>query len=278
MARHGIMLSMRVRALLAVAALAATTGLAGCGTELAAGARHPPSADPMSLVGRWYVRGAGEAPGTVLVVGSAMTLNRRCGNVDTTWQASASGLFVGYVDGWAMSCGTKRMPTVGWLDRAVGYRIDGVDRLLVDADGATTARLVPAPGATPSLSPYERKQLRARASAPAPVPGGLEPATTGDLLRRWVPVRGGNGKAYVTFGADGRFRGSDGCNGQAGKYLVGEDGELIAVSGPQTLIGCDNVEIDGWLGSAGRAALDGSTLVLLDAHAHEIARLKPATT
>jgi heat shock protein HslJ len=107
------------------------------------------------------------------------------------------------------------------------------------------------------------------------VPAGLTPVTRDDLLRRWV-ARGENPDAYVRFDADGTFHGSDGCNATGGRYLVGTGGELVSVTGGQTLIGCDNSDMEAWVLEAARAALDGSALVLLDAHAHELGRLHPA--
>jgi hypothetical protein len=46
------------------------------------------------------------------------------------------------------------------------------------------------------------------------------------------------------------------------------------VSGPSTLIGCDNVPVGGWMTRARRAGLDGRTLVLLDAQGNPISRLQ----
>jgi META domain len=277
MARGSIMAGMRSRALLAGAAALAVAGLTACGTPLPVGAGGADRSDPLSLVGSWTVTAADEEPDAKLVIADDLSLTRHCGDFSGRWRASPSGLFVGMLTGWSMSCGTspsrtKRAPS--WLVTAVSYRTDGSDRLLVDRAGSTTARLVPATGPTTTLWSSFRDLMR----VPAPTPAGLTPAAQQDLLRRWVPLDGkGNGNAYIQFDADGQYEGSDGCNGEGGRYLLGADGELVAVTRPQTLKGCNNSEAAGWVVTAARAALDGSTLVLLDPDAHELGRLQPAT-
>lgn len=73
----------------------------------------------------------------------------------------------------------------------------------------------------------------------------------------------------------GSWTGSDGCNGLGGRWSVGAGGELLATAGPETTIGCENVAIAQWLTTAVTAALDGGTLVLLDAAGTAIGRLQP---
>ncbi|MFL6137835.1 MAG: META domain-containing protein [Frankiaceae bacterium] len=278
----------RVALLAAVAAGAAVAALAGCGASAAAGpaaggkqtvptsptspvspGARPFEMNPMALVGSWRLEEAtGEEPGAVLHLGDELTLDRRCGNLTGSWRADTGGLFISYVYGGSQACmGSRSFEPPAWVTDSTGYRIDGADRLLLDARGWTTARLVPAPGPTPSLS-YLTKLL----GPAAPVPDSLTPATQADLLGRWVP-RSGTSKADTRFDANGGFHGTDGCNGQGGRYVVGRAGAIVAVTGPQTLIGCDNVDVGSWVAGAARIALDGPTLVLLDREGHELGRL-----
>ena len=93
----------------------------------------------------------------------------------------------------------------------------------------------------------------------APLPAALTPVTREKLLGRWVPVDGPTGAGqppFLEFIADGRWRGSDGCNGQSGRWVAGQDGALLGTTGLSTLIGCDNVPISGWIGQARRAGFD----------------------
>jgi hypothetical protein len=77
----------------------------------------------------------------------------------------------------------------------------------------------------------------------------------------------------VTFASDGSWSGSDGCNGQGGRWRLGTGGDLVTTTGPSTQIGCAGVPVGGWMARARQAGLAGKTLVLLDGTGHEIGRL-----
>ena len=202
--------------------------------------------------------------------------------------ASRGGRFIGEANGGDSDCfvGASPRPSPVWLDDAVGYRIDGEDRLLLDRNGQTVARLFP--GAHPTAGPNHAasyasppvvtSRMRASFDEPAPVPAGLQPASAEQLMMRWLPTgpKRGNDKAYLEFLRSGRWTASDGCNGQGGKYALGADGELLTTSGASTLIGCDGSPVGNWATEARRAALDGEVLVLLDASGREIGRCKRA--
>ncbi|WP_166665296.1 META domain-containing protein [Kribbella caucasensis] len=64
----------------------------------------------------------------------------------------------------------------------------------------------------------------------------------------------------IGFTSDGRWHGSDGCNGIGGTYRAGDDGSISADAGPQHLIGCDNVPNSIVLQRAVRFAIDGRSL------------------
>jgi len=281
--------------------------VAACGTGTAGGPEQPgPPAsapgDPVDLVGLWTVReAAGEEPGAILRLGEGLSLWRSCGHLDGSWRATAEGLFIDLVFGGSGACyhGPDSVPD--WLRQAAGYRADGPDRLLVDRGGSTVARLVPggrpkvdadtAPseGEPPVLTDAQRRMLAPAAALPA----GLQPAAAADLVGRWVPgdrpdVRTPR-SPHVTFAADGDWTGSDGCNGQGGRWLAGPAGSFVAVAGPQTLMACvpitgpadatapgvhAPVDVGSWLTAAARAGLAGDQLVLLDRSGRELGRLR----
>jgi hypothetical protein len=251
---------------------------------------HGP-ADPLLLIGVWQVRGADEAPGTVLRVDvTDLSLWRSCGALYGSWRADQRGLFVADAgQGGDGSCVTPSDTALTlrppWLVAATSVRTDGDARLLLDDQGAVTARLDPATGSPPadgSPSPFTDPpvvDVRARLAfaAPAPVPTGLRPATRGTLVGRWVPDGVGTVHRpqvpFLRLDADGSWTSSDGCNGSMGRWTAGSDGRVLATSGYMTLIGCHNVPIEAWWSHATRAAFDGPALVLLDRDGRELARV-----
>ncbi|GAB3947538.1 hypothetical protein GCM10029976_076990 [Kribbella albertanoniae] len=76
----------------------------------------------------------------------------------------------------------------------------------------------------------------------------------------------------LVFKADGTWSGSDGCNGLQGTFTIGQRGEFAATSGPQHMIGCENVPHTGVLQSAKRIAVTEDTLTFAAADGHELAR------
>lgn len=142
--------------------------LAACGRGTAAGpgsgassAPTPAPGDPLDLVGLWSVRAAaGEEPGAVLRLGESVSLWRECGHLDGAWRATADGLFVDQVDSGSSACFRGPDSVPDWLRQAAGQRTDGPERLLVDRDGRTVARLVPGgrPKVDPNTAPSEAKR------------------------------------------------------------------------------------------------------------------------
>lgn len=123
----------------------------------------------------------------------------------------------------------------------------------------------------------------APAEKDAPVAPVTGPAASVALIGTWNPVDipgfGGNsrlpytprpgGRApTITFGTDGRWRGSDGCNSVHGRYEAGDDGSIEASVGPITLIGCLNVPHVIVLGESARFVIDGRSLVFYAADGH----------
>jgi hypothetical protein len=271
-------------AVLLLSACAAQTPVANGGPATpstpASGAWSP--GDPTRLVGSWHLAATGEEPDAILTIGDResgeLVLFRRCGMFFGEWRANPHGLFIGAFDGGDGSCyqGSPR-PAWPWLGRVVGFRRDGSTMLLLDRTGATVARLTP--GAHPHAGPNDSARyadppvvtnaIRDKVRDPAPLPAGLRPATSSDVLGRWLPVVGHEqqspvaDRAYIAFGRDGRYTGSDGCNGAGGRYLVGPEGLLLATAGVSTAIGCTNSPVSAWPTRAGRVGLRHGRLVFV---------------
>ncbi|MFD2765882.1 META domain-containing protein [Micromonospora eburnea] len=295
----------RIRYLLAVVAVGAL--LAGCGERVGSEGSAPeqeqvdpgsavalgPPQDPVALIGSWTVTEADGGADDVLRLaaspGGEVRLFGRCGVQMGTWRADASGLFVADLWGTSGPGGGECRPgsefADTWLGRAAAFRVEGGSPILLDERGERVARLLagakptPGPDMLASLAePPEVTDEARRAFTPATaLPAALAPASRETLLGRWVPVDGRRGRPktpYVEFRADGGWRGSDGCNGQGGRWIAGPGGALLATTGASTLIGCDNVEVGVWLATAWRAGIDGDVLVLLDAQGKETGRLR----
>lgn len=248
----------------------------------------PGSADPVTLIGSWLIEEAAqEESGAVLrIAANDISLWRECGTLSGAWRADTGGLFVADIYG-GTGCEVTDEPTPGWLQEAVGFRAAGDDRLLVDAQGDTVARLLPGgkPEAGPDTAPEQAEppvvddEVR-RAFAPtADLPAGLNPPPAREaLVGRWEPESGPGSSpepVYVELLADGGWRGSDGCNGQGGRWVTGAGGAFLATSGASTLVACENAPIGQWLSGAWQVGMDGPVLVLVDAQGNELGRVKP---
>lgn len=253
------------------------------GTPSGTGPQAPPvsgQVDPVELIGIWAVADpAGTDQGVIRIAPDGFSWWPECGHIAGTWRANPAGMWVGYVHSWGPGCDPTDTP--GWMARAVAFRPGpaGVD--LIDVDGETTARLrpgatpPPGPGVAPSevAPPEVTDEVRDRYAPPADLPSGLAPADSAALVGRWRPADQGAG-AFVQLDPDGSWHGSDGCNQQGGRWVAGQDGLLLAVSGFSTLIGCDNVPVGSWLTQAARAGLDGDDLVLVDRAGAQVGRLR----
>ncbi|MBE1491827.1 META domain-containing protein [Plantactinospora soyae] len=255
------------------------------GTTSSAPADPP---DPARLIGSWTVAEADEDEGSILrLAPHDAQVFGRCGIRRGDWRADANGLFVAGLYGFpgpdeAEGCAPATDPTSHWLSQVTGFRSDGDSRILVDDQGDQIARLLPGarPTAGPDLAqsevepPVVTDEVRRSLAPAAKLPSALVPPARAALTGRWVPIGGRAPKAYVELGADGGWSGSDGCNGQGGRWVAGPAGALLATTGPSTEIGCANVPVGSWLGATRRAGLDGEVLVLLDAVGGETGRLR----
>jgi hypothetical protein len=248
------------------------------------------SRDPTRLVGLWQLDAPGQAAGSVLRLGDDLIIWSDCGVLTGDWSANASGLFLGHVSGGSAGCVSHESgdPTPAWLARITRFEVGADGVALLDSSDAVVGRLSPGGHPTPrpdiasqlAEPPTLTDALRNRLSVvAAPLPVGLVAATPQQLLGRWVPEgASSSAKPYADFKADASWLGSDGCNGQGGRWSVAPDGTWLAVAGAQTLMACDGmVDVAGSLTKAARAAFDGSTLVLLDSSNTVVGRLVRAS-
>jgi hypothetical protein len=279
-----------MRRLLVLCVLGAVACGSGTADRLGGDAPSPSPSPPSSsldLVGRWYVDVPGEPQGaTSVIFGERLAVFLTCGVMDGEWNADArQGLFVADASSGDMSCfsGTGP-PPLTWLTSARGFAVSGQDRLLLSEAGRTLAVL--RPGARPTVGPNRADSyaaepvvtdaMRKAAEEPSPLPSGAVAPTDEQLQRRWVPLAARPTKAYVSFQDDARWRGSDGCNGVGGAFLLGHDGRLLATVGGSTLIGCVNSPLSSWPAQSSRVGLVGSQLVFFDADAKELGRARAA--
>lgn len=290
---------LRVAGVLAAVALLATA----CGTETAPGTgsssptspgqaqSSPPGLrglDVSSLMGNWFVTGDAVEPGLMVTVDAGeLRVWQKCGAVFAGWRGSTTGLFVAGVSSWSGPCGDK--PELPWLENATGWQPDGDGIALVGTAGSPLARLTP--GATPTADkntagspadpPVVTDEIRALLNASPAMPAGTTPATRATLTGTWIAVlpspRPSSNLQYsqlpgVTLKADGSWSGSDGCNGGGGRWNADDEGRVVASSGPQTKIGCDNIDAPGWFARAWLAGFDGDVLVTFDQDGKELGR------
>ena len=262
---------------LLILVLLAVAGCASTGPQLTVAA----APDPASLVGWWRVDGteqvvlidpAGlEIQDPELTTGGGLTLTG-------AWRADPDGRLLATVDtvfGPAFDVAPGSMSDVvadhapEWVDAAVAFRVDGDQRMLLGADGAEVARLVPhEPVAGSGVVDPGRQPTDAerRGFGPAaPLTDGLRPAEPADLVGRWVPD-GPHSAAYFELAEDGTWTGSDGCNGTGGAWLATGGAFLATKSAVSTLMACpDMLDVGSAVGGARRVAFDGTALVLQDA-------------
>lgn len=269
---------------IALASMLVLGGLAGCAGD------GPPTSDtpeapaaaetgPISLIGLWTVADAGEEAGTVLRIApkKQLSLWRTCGALTGSW-AAAQDLFLGEVNGGGETCQPVQNPS--WLRDATGYQSVGDARVLVDRNGKQVARLVPggkpkvgsgvdpAEAAPPVITDEDRAELTRTPQVPATLTR-VEPKL---IVGRWVPVAAA-GPAYAEFKDDSTWTGSDGCNGNGGRWTATAS-SMLATAGPSTLMACDGAPVPTWLTSTAAAGLADGVLVLLDPTGAEVARLK----
>jgi len=273
----------KARACAAAAALVAL--LAGCGSSVntATPGRTPspdvlsPGGDPEALVKTWTVAEPAASAGDIVIFGDELELFLDCGLMFGAWRANKHGMLVASETGGDGSCfENNRDPWPDWFS-ADAFRIEGEDAVLLDRDGQPLARLQP--GGHPTTGPNDSPEfasppvltpaLRKSLDEPAPLPDDVMPATRSDVLGRWLPLPterpdGAPRSAFVAFDESGTYKGSDGCNGDGGRYELGEDGLILATTGVSTAVGCNTSPLSSWPYEAGRLGTRGDHLVFVD--------------
>jgi heat shock protein HslJ len=115
-----------------------------------------------------------------------------------------------------------------------------------------------------------------------PPPAGVDPVATdpAHLTGTWRPTfikdfaklnSTRNDPATITFGGDGKWRGSDGCNGLGGTYDA-DPGEIrVEAGGVTTAMWCENVPNDDVLRKSAHFRVSGTVLTLYDAKWNRLA-------
>ncbi|MCD2440901.1 hypothetical protein LQ757_01305 [Agromyces sp. SYSU K20354] len=273
-------------------ALVAASITPGCATSSAPpGPSTAPStptptaaaADPIGLVGLWRVSGAaGESDETWLRLGGGeLALWRECGTLGGSWIAGERA-FLAQIWSASRDCGVA-FADVGWLDAAASYRATADGWQLLDAGGEPVASLAidgapePINGVEASFAeaPVTDDLARALFADAPPLPESLAPASTDDLIGRWDPVGlSVMTDPHVVFLAFGDWNGSDGCNGQRGRWAFEDDGGLLTTTGGSSDMWCEGAPVSSWVTGARLAGLDGQELVLLDRDGVELGRLQ----
>jgi hypothetical protein len=231
------------------------------------------------MTGTWAVQGVGIRQPTTLVIDIDLVVHQSCGDLIGGWDADKAGLFVADTDGYSGSCTVSATDlTPAWLADVVRFRVDGADRELVDAAGHQVARLTPVDVVDPNefaIEPYA--SMQAVLTATPELPPGVLPVSASELLGVWVPATPGRVLgAFLSFAADHSVASSDGCNGQGGRWVLGDGGDFVDVQGPNGAVGCVNGEITLPFGAV-RVGLDGATLVFVDADGKQVGRFVRGT-
>lgn len=268
---------MRTRALLAAAAALLLVG--ACGERSVPPIDEDTWADPVDLVGMWRVGDAGEADDTWLRLDAGgVALWRGSSVLSGSWTADGRTV-VATLDGSSGPSPGDLDPE--WLVGTHRYRLNDEGWQLEDGDGDVVATLTVdgAPEPVDTMAewyaepPEVTDDVREALAPPGRPPEGARLARAEQLLGRWVPAgQTVETDPHVLFADDGTWTGSDGCNGQGGRWAVSE-GRLLALAGPMTLIGCLGAPVGGWLGGASYAMVDGAELVLVGADGDELGRL-----
>ena len=250
---------------------------------------HSTSRTPITLeqiVGVWSVSAADEEPGAIATFSDQIIVWRMCGEITAPWQASPTGGFIASEGGESMTCvhkGQQFAPS--WLLHAVTIQANDAGLELLDQEGAVLATLSPSVSPTPHADIidsaavpklYPQMRMQFAAAAPHALPVGWKPAKAGDLIGLWSTDWKSRSSEpalstpYVRFESSGSFSANVDCNGGGGRWGSSAAGELLTVTGAQTLIGCGAYDasrprLDEWLRKSSGIGLKGEVLGFFDA-------------
>jgi hypothetical protein len=220
------------------------------------------------------------ADGTCLPVGTIPAV---------PWLESATGRRA-TDDGWVLTGADGTTLATLTIDSAPAVHTDAARSFTdpaplsappTDGDESAASRLtaprLPAPRRPAARLPDPLPTTPASALPEPPVlPAGTVPATAADLAGRWVPA----GLTvptdpHVLFRPDGSWSGSDGCNGNRGRWAVNGRGGFLATSGMSTMMFCEGAPVPAWLAAARRAGMDAGRLRLFAGDGDELGVLEP---
>ena len=221
--------------------------------------------------------------------GRDFTVWTDCGVAGGHWRASGglflAGVYMAMGGGNCLGGTGTPAASLDWLLAATSFQKAGDGFDLLDRDGAVVAHLAEDgnPPTSPDYAdsftqaPEVTDEVRTLFPPIAALPEDATPVTVTELVGRWQPLELGDGDPpFVEFVDDGTWNGSDGCNGMAGRWLLGDDGHFLATGGLSTLIGCFNSPAPSWLPAASLIGMVGDELTLYDASGAELGVLVPA--
>ena len=256
--------------------------------------------DPQKLIGTWIVTNTGTAAdGTTVALdwpqayrGEA-TITADCGTIRGEWAANKIGEFIGKVTEWTTSCDNdsdgdtesgQPVQLIAWLSTATAYTYPTTTQAttveLSNSAGANIATLVELQGSSGSARASASADPSASASASASASTSPSSAVTvSEVVGKWVQAhrpQEAPTPPFLQFTSDGTWSGSDGCNSGAGRWLLTDDGGILATSGPTTLITCTGmVDLGRALVQARSITVRNDSLYLWDANGALIVRLVP---
>lgn len=238
----------------------------------------------LGLVNLWRVSGAeGEGDATWLRLDSQeFQLWGDCGVFFGSWSATNT-LFLADVVDATDGCASNERPAVEWLESVTGFGsgVNGYDLLAADGNVVASLSVDGAPQPIPAVEdalthrPEVTDEVRRLFSASATLPDAVSPVATDALPGRWVPTTPiESSDPFALFEAGGVWSGSDGCNGNGGRWAVSDSGEFLATVGPSTLMYCEGAAIPFWLAHARSAGtIAEGALVFFDTEGAELGRL-----
>lgn len=256
----------------AVAASAALT-LAPAARPPAVLTTSQAGADPSLLVGSWDLSAAGTPVGTVVGLGSVLTIRMKCGTFQGSWRANRQGGFVAGVATGPSHCPHVGPLTPAWAMDARAWRPVGAGVELLGAAGQAVARLTPSGSPRPQTT---SEDLRAVLAHVGRLPADAAAVTDAELIGTWKPLPPdvGTGRASVTFDADGSWAAFDGgCDGSAGTYALAKDGAFLAVNtiSPGD-VACQRSDVASWPPKTTRLAKKLGELLFVDSNGHVLGR------
>lgn len=223
-----------------------------------------------ALVGLWKVEAEGEGTETwVAFTPRGVTVERDRRLISASWVTGDNriGAVVGSWDGALTD------HSVPWLEDAGTFAREGAEFLLQAPDGSVLASLTPARGAPAPRSASADSMSVSTSGAGSAFSLPVAPAAPGpalspeELTGRWRTgdAAADGSRPFITFAADGTYRGSDGCDGISGKWLLLPGNRLVFTSSGRTQVGCGNLQpVPEWTEATRSVSVVSGALTLFD--------------